>query len=357
MTQGFLWFKISVILVDLFKPQRFGVFMEPKMLAIDAANFLDITVQAIHKRLRTQNLAFDKVQNRIYFGHNTSRKIFNFQLKPKTISIQVVKGGTGKTSISHSLAVRAYLYGLKVLCIALDQQANLTQSFLYNADETPIMTDFINDKSIKFSDCIVSVLPELDLIPSRIENAVLDNSIMLNAFPLDKVYRDNLAPLKSKYDLILFDCPPALGQSVSASALASDLVILPITPEKFSISGLQVSCSELEQIQEKYGHKINTKILINKYDARTNLSQEVLKRFISHPTFGPKMLNTFIRINQEFPNVVAAGSSIFDSTRPSTAKEDVDLLARETLDLNNSLVHQENSNAENLEVERELANL
>ena len=43
------------------------------------------------------------------------------------------------------------------------------------------------------------------------------------------------------------------------------------------------------------------------------------------------MFKSYIRISQEFPNVIAQGISIYDSLRNSSAKEDIDLLTREIL--------------------------
>jgi len=166
--------------------------MKPKMTAIEAASFLGVTVQAVHKQLRTKDLAFEKSQNRVFFSHSTSKKLFPIEFKHKVIAIQIVKGGTGKTSLAQSIAVRANLYGARVLCIDLDQQGNLTQSFNVNSEEFPAMIDLLTEGH-PIANVIVPIVPGLDLIPSRIENAILDNTIMLKRFPLDRVYRDTLS--------------------------------------------------------------------------------------------------------------------------------------------------------------------
>ena len=120
----------------------------------------------------------------------------------------------------------------------------------------------------------MSVVPGLDLIPSRIENAVLDNTIMLKRLPLDRVYRDRFDPLREKYDLILIDCPPAIGQSVAAVTLAADLIRAPVTPEKFCLSGLKISSQEIANLEQTYKKKIQMKVVLNKFDTKTMLSHE-----------------------------------------------------------------------------------
>lgn len=202
-----------------------------------------------------------------------------------------------------------------------------------NPEKTPVLIDILND-NLNIEDGIIQVMEGLDLLPSRIENASLDNTLMLKKIPLDLVYKDMLTPLRNKYDLILIDCPPALGQSVAAVTLAVDLIISPVTPEKFSLSGLKVTAQEIADIEKLYKRVIPLKIVLNKFDSRTTLSHETLTSLVKHPIYSELMFKSYIRASQEFPNVIAQGISIYDSLRHSPAKEDIDLLTKEILDIN-----------------------
>lgn len=302
------------------------------MTAVDAAKLKNVTTQAIHKELKAKGLDSNKNNNRVYFGHDTAKKIFNFSFEKSTISFQIVKGGTGKTTITHAFAIRANLYGARVLCIDLDQQGNLTQAFGINCDNSPVMVDIIDDNTL-ISKAIINVTSGLDIIPSRIENAVLDNHLMLNKHPLDRVYKNIINAVIENYDLIVIDCPPALGQSVTAATLASDTIIFPLTPEKFSLSGLEVSYKEISTINERFNTSCNFKILLNKFDMRTALSNEVLAKIMNHALFQKMTYNTFIRSCQDFPNMLYAATNIFSNTKSSAAKDDIDLLTKEILQL------------------------
>ena len=307
--------------------------IDAKMTATEAANFLGSTVQHIHKQLKQKKLLSLKNQNRVYFGYETAKELFGIKFKPRTIAMQIVKGGTGKTSLTHAFALRANLYGAKVLCVDLDQQGNLSQAFNVYPKESPVMIDILNE-NIPIEDAIINVSPGLDIIPSRIENAVLDNHLMLNKHALDRVYAQPLNKLHDKYDLILIDCPPALGQSVAAATLASDMVIAPVTPEQFSLSGLRVSYEEIKSIGARFDKEIALKIVLNKFDTRTALSTEVLTTILNHEVFKNLLCQTFIRSCQEFPNTIYSGSNIFTTLKNTTAKEDIDLFVREILNIN-----------------------
>jgi chromosome partitioning protein len=306
---------------------------ESRMTAVDAAKLKNVTTQAIHKELKAKSLESYKNNNRVYFRHDTAKKIFNHSFKKSIISFQIVKGGTGKTTITHAFAIRANLYGAKVLCIDLDQQGNLTQAFGVNCDNSPVMVDIIDDTTL-IDKAIINITSGLDIIPSRIENAVLDNHLMLNKHPLDRVYKNIINTVIENYDLIVIDCPPALGQSVTAATLASDTIIFPLTPEKFSLSGLEISYKEISTINKRFNTSCNFKILLNKFDMRTALSSEVLAKIMNHPLFQKMTCNTFIRSCQDFPNMLYAATNIFSNTKSSAAKDDIDLLTKEILNLN-----------------------
>jgi len=305
---------------------------DARITAVDAAKLKKVTTQAIHKELRAKELMSFKNNNRVYFGHDTARSVFNHKFKKSIISFQIVKGGTGKTSMAHSFAIRANLYGAKVLCIDLDQQGNLSQAFGVNCDNSPVMVDVINDINL-INSAVINIAPGIDILPSRIENAVLDNHLMLNKHPLDRVYKSIIDKVIDNYDLVVIDCPPALGQSVTAATLASDIIIFPLTPEQFSLSGLEVSYREIKTINERFNSFCELKILLNKFDIRTALSNEVLAKIMNHEVFKQLMCNTFIRSCQDFPNMLYAATNIFSNTKSSAAKDDIDLFTKEILQL------------------------
>lgn len=301
------------------------------MTATDASKFLGISKMSIYRKLKDLSLTSSKVGNNVCFGNESAKKIFNFNFEKKVIALQIVKGGTGKTSLTHSIAVRMALFGAKVLCIDLDQQGNLTQALNVNAIDKPIMADLLsgNNSNLTFKDLIIQVSPGIDLIPSRIDNATLDNIIMLKRFNLARVYKDHIDSCKNNYDLIIIDCPPALGQSVTAVALSCDTVISPVTPEEFSLSGLALTYQEINDIRSTFDRKIGFRVLLNKFDVRTSLSHEVIQTLMKHEIFSKLMYKIYIRNSQEFPNAIARGNSIFDVVKGTSAKEDIDLLLSE----------------------------
>jgi chromosome partitioning protein len=316
--------------------------MNPKMTSKDAADFLGMSARKLYKRLLETELPYSKANGTIYFGYPTARQLFQLAPKPKAISFQIVKGGTGKTSLACAVAIRANLYGLRVLCIDLDQQGNLTSSFGVDAEALPVMVDILAE-GYSYEDAITRVYPGMDVLASRIENALLDDVIKLKRLNLTQVYREPLTKLKEKYDLIVIDCPPNLGQSVAAVTLAVDQVIAPVVPENYALSGLRATNNAIKELQESYNTHIALGITVNKYDPRAVLSQEAWQMLSGNAEYKQNLLATYVHADLEFPNAIARGESIFDSTRASQAKRDIDKLTREIVGINKHVMLREDT--------------
>ena len=233
--------------------------MLPKITLTDLSTFLKITKQGLIKQLKRKEIPHFISSNKGYITHFGAKKLLNLNLDKQLISIQIVKGGSGKTSITHSVGIRASLYGAKVLLVDLDQQANLTEHCGIDPDMALCVYDILN-KKIPVNDTIINITEGVDLLPSKIDNAALDDCILFNNLSLDRLYNDIFSPLKEKYDLILIDCPPALGRSVGGASLAADYIISPVTPDKQCLRGLTLLSDQLTMLGNMpYGKRVNYK--------------------------------------------------------------------------------------------------
>ena len=311
--------------------------MHPKILVTEAAKILGVTVQAIHQQLKKKKLPHFKLQHRVYFEHEAALQMFaDFKNPCKVFVFVLVKGGVGKSTLCREVAIRSTLMGKKVLIVELDHQGNLTKSFNVNAHEYPVLIDLLENNEIPVSDAIVNVMPGLDIIPSRYDNSVLDNFIMLKAIPLQKVIKNKIDPLKKKYDLILIDCPPSLGQAVASAVLCADEVILPTTPCDFSDSGIETTVKEVNRMMEAYdAFKITMKIVLNQYDNREKDSRDTHAALLKHKKYGKIYIDSYVRSCKEIEKYRRKKSSVFESTSSNAGREDIDTLTRELLGMNN----------------------
>ncbi len=259
------------------------------------------------------------------------RRLFEdrgFGYPKRNISFQIVKGGTGKTSLSYSLAVRAYQYGARVLCIDFDQQGNLSRSFNIQSRDKYVWLNLFRDR-IAAEEAIVEVTDTLHVIPSNLNNSRLDVELSGSASNLRDLIGDKLAPIRDRYDLVVMDCPPAINKINTAATCASDIVLIPINPDPYALDGLEFTVSELERVREDFKLGFDYRIIWNRFDARERLGAFYIHELSKNERYSKAVMPVVIRTDASVKNAIFDSRSVFDSSKRSVFREDVDQFVQE----------------------------
>jgi chromosome partitioning protein len=268
------------------------------------------------------------------------RKIFEargyrYPETARVVSFMMCKGGVGKTTSTYYLAQRLSAYGCRVLAIDGDSQGNMTSAFNLEQfgcevdAETPILVDVLTNQC-SIQEAIIAVTPTLHLIPSNPLNANLEGKIREHHKNPSVPLKRAVAPLLNHYDYILVDCAPALNLTNTAIVSASDMVVLPVAPDKFSQLGLDQTLQEIGQIEQDFGLQIAKRIIFTKFDAREFTSLKYLAEIADKHK--DKRFETAIRTCADVKNAITRREDLF-SLKKSNAKEDYDAFAQELMGL------------------------
>lgn len=244
----------------------------------------------------------------------------------KVISIQMLKGGVAKTTSVLNIGLRAAMYGARVLFIDLDQQANLSFALGVEDEDLPVWIDIVEKKK-SIDECVQFVAPQIHLIPSSLNNSVLDRVLMNSNRNWAQAIKAPLEKIRHRYDLILIDTAPALSATNTAVAIASDEIILPVNPDRFAFLGLEKNLEELADIKKDFDLDFTKKILFTKFDGREKTSHELLQK--CRDSYEEELMSSYIRTSAEVKNTIRSGKSLFSGK--SVVKDDYDQAARETL--------------------------
>lgn len=242
-----------------------------------------------------------------------------YEIPKKVISFQMLKGGVAKTTTAAHIALRAAMLGGRVLLIDLDQQANLSFAFGIEADQNPVWVDLV-EKKAQIEDLILPLAKGLDLIPSNLNNSVLDRVLLNSHRNWSACVSQPLAAIRENYDWIILDTAPNLSAINAAVTVASDLVILPVAPEKFSVLGARKHLADFAELQKEFGLTNRAQLLMTKYDARESNSQKIFEELESE--FGSLMMENFIRNLAIVKSSFGLEKNLFMTSNP--AKEDFD---------------------------------
>ena len=191
------------------------------------------------------------------------------------------KGGVGKTSLVYHLAWMYFDLGLRVVAVDLDPQANLTSAFL---DDDRL--EEIWEKSENFNTifrCIKPLLrgigdianPELEEIEHGLN--LLIGDLQLSGFEdeLSSQWPDcldgkerafrvisafwrllNQASTNSDADIVLVDLGPNLGAINRAALISANYVVVPLSPDLFSLQGLKNLGPTVRKWREEWHERV-----------------------------------------------------------------------------------------------------
>src|SRR5215210_1969444 len=232
----------------------------------------------------------------------------------ETIAVLSLKGGTGKTTTVRTL--------LDVLAIDLDPQGNLSDYFDVAPDATPTIADVLGGQAKAKSASHGGVIPATPIL-AEVERS------MSGRMGRELVLRKALKDVRKEHDVILIDCPPALGLLTVNGLVAADWALISSEAQYFALQGVEGALEVVEQAKEYYNDDLAwLGVVLNIADMRTVHSRDAYASLREH--FGDKVFNTVIRQSIAYAESAERAVSILDH-RPDLGADYL-ALAEELLD-------------------------
>ena len=250
----------------------------------------------------------------------------------RIVALANQKGGVGKTTSAINLSAALAEIGQRVLLVDFDPQGGCAiglgiepgslERSVYNA---------LLDRDCDVEAAVLTTsFPGLDLLPSNIDLAAAE-LLLVQEVAREQTLLRVLAPLRTKYDWILIDCPPSLGLLTINALTSADGVIVPSECEYYALRGMALLMDSIERIRERLNPRLQIDgILSTMYDSRTLHSREVMERV--RDAFGSRLFDTVIRKTIRFAEAPVAGQPILSYAPQSTGAAAYRSLAKEVMD-------------------------
>ena len=250
----------------------------------------------------------------------------------KIVSIANQKGGVGKTTTSINLSTVLAKKGKKVLLIDADPQGNATSGLGINKEQKFSVYDVLID-DIEVENTLQSTqIKKLDLCPSNINLAGAEVQLV-SMEEREYKLKKKLDKIKDDYDFILIDCPPSLGLVTLNAFTASDSVLIPVQCEYYALEGLGQLLNTIELVRKHMNKDLHVEgALLTMYDARTNLSNQVVKEVKRY--FEDKVYKNVIPRNVKLSEAPSYGMPITIYDPRSKGAKSYEKFAKEFLKIN-----------------------
>lgn len=212
----------------------------------------------------------------------------------EVITIANNKGGVGKTMQAFQLSTHLAHKGHRVLVIDLDSQANLSTTLGVNIQRTLIPEWLIGD--VEAQDVILPAVGKkplyknLSVIASSRHLANMAKLLILSEGEIrkragrkERLLRLRLQEINEqlaedeKFDYVVIDTPPMLGDELIMALVASDKIFIPTQAQDYSIDGLEELMDTFEIIKETENPKLEFSIIPSMVNARRSIEKQRLE--------------------------------------------------------------------------------
>jgi chromosome partitioning protein len=192
------------------------------------------------------------------------------------------KGGVGKTTTAVNLGACTAESGKRTLLVDLDPQCNATTALGLPRDASPSVYDCLSGAATLDAAVRASSIEGLSVVPSTPDLAGASVELPRIAGSEGRL-REALGSVRDDFELVLLDCPPALGPLTVNALVAADRVMVPVQTEYFALEGVAALLDTLSLIQRELNPRLTVAgMILTMHDGRTRLAQDVEREVREH---------------------------------------------------------------------------
>ena len=216
------------------------------------------------------------------------------QQSSHVIAITNLKGGVGKSTISTNLAVCFKHQGYEICILDTDLGQQSVMEWKGERSE-----DLMN-------------IPVYGVTVKQLNKEVED--------------------LKQRFEIVIIDGTPQLSELADRTILASDLVLIPITPSFYDFRGFENFFERFDQfrsVKASNGAQVNGYVILNRIIQNTKVSNDI-KEAVAEYNIG--VLETQLINRVAYADATSEGRGVIEYS-DNKAKKEMENLANEVLNL------------------------
>ena len=169
------------------------------------------------------------------------------------------KGGVGKTTVTLGLASAAAAAGHSVLVVDLDPQASSTWALGIDPAEVDVSTAEVLAKADPDTAIVETEWsPLIHLMPAS-------NRLQPREQGKPKRLSAALEKVADRYDAILIDCPPSLGNLTTNGLTAASHAVIVVEPSALGLRGIAAVADVIDEVWDSHNSNLDLAgVIVNK---------------------------------------------------------------------------------------------
>jgi chromosome partitioning protein len=245
-------------------------------------------------------------------------------MKPsKTLFINQ-KGGVGKTTLLREIGFYLSSVNKKVLFIDCDPQGNLTKSLIEEVGCG--LYDALEDDII----CITPVRDNLFILTADTRLSAYSKRITGDLDAYNKIPELLKDEKFNKFDFIFLDIPPGLGALTVNGLVATENIIIPMSPSMYSMHGANDLIETIDKAKKQLNPNLNILgVVINCFDKRPVIMNQISDEIKTG--FGSTVFNTPLSRSIKIEEVIATRTGLIELDGTHKIKDEIKKIGLEYL--------------------------
>ncbi len=213
----------------------------------------------------------------------------------RIITVVAQKGGVGKTTTAATLAEGLAQKGNRVLCIDLNDQADLSDTLTGEAAAAGSLGLFTGTPAGEL--IRPANVGNVDIIPGSAALATLDGRIPQEQKGRAFLLKASLRPIRNNYRYCIIDAPGTFNTAMLNALAAADSIIIPAHADYYSLKGIGRLIDNIRYVKNALNPALSVSgILITRYNGRRNVSRAAVEALgAARESLGTKVFTAKIR--------------------------------------------------------------